>query len=93
MPSESIAGMSTFFRFVWIAFVQYWGVWVTGTGLVGLALWGLSFAQDITGWKMKPRYYLILLFCVFWFLATFSAWHDSDKNLILVTQQRAQDIG
>ncbi len=85
--------MPTFLKFVWIAFVQYWGVWVTGTGLVGLALWGLSFAQAVTGWKMKPRYYIILLFCVFWFLATFSAWHDADKNLTLVTRQRAQDTG
>ena len=85
--------MSTFLRFVWVAFVQYWGVWVTGTGITGLLLWLLSFAQNITGRKMKIRHYIIVLFCVFWFLATFSAWHDADKNLSLVTQQRAADTG
>lgn len=85
--------MPSFLRFIWVAFIQYWGVWVTGTGIVGLLLWGLSFAQTITDWKLKPRHYIIVLFCVFWFLATFSAWHDADKNLTVVTQQRARDVG
>ncbi len=84
--------VTSLLRFIWIAFREYWGVWVTGTGLVGLSLWGLSFTQNITGWKMRPRHYIIVLFCVFWFLATFSAWHDADKNLTSVIQQRAQDV-
>lgn len=40
---------------------------------------------------MKPRHYVIVLFCAFWFLATFSAWHDADKNLSSVIKQRSED--
>jgi hypothetical protein len=79
-------------KFLWIAFRQYWGVWVTGTGLVGLLLWGLSFAQTMTGWKIRAKHYAVVLFCVFWFLATFSAWHDADKNLSNVINQRSHDV-
>lgn len=85
--------MSTFLKFVWVAFVQYWGVWVTGTGITGLLLFLLSLAQSVTGRTMKPRHYFIVLFCVFWFLGTFSAWRDANKNLEQVIQQRARDVG
>ena len=40
---------------------------------------------------MKPLHYIGVLFCTFWFLATFSAWHDAEKNLSSVIQQRAND--
>ncbi len=82
---------SSFLRFIWIAFREYWGVWVTGTGIVGLLLWGLSFIENVVGWKMRPRHYIATLFCTFWFLATFSAWHDADKNLSSVINQRIAD--
>jgi hypothetical protein len=84
--------MSDILRFIWIAFVEYWGAWVTGTGIVGLLLWLLSFAQTLTGWKLKLRHYLIILFCVFWFVATYAAWRDADKNLSQVIKQRAVDV-
>ena len=42
---------------------------------------------------MNLRTNLIILFCFFWFLATFSAWHDADKNLRFVEKQRQQDVG
>jgi hypothetical protein len=67
-------------RFIWIAFGEYFGVWVTGTGIVGILLWILNYVQGTTGKQMKPRYYATILFCTFWFLATFSAWHDADKK-------------
>ena len=76
-----------------MAFIKYWGVWVTGTGVTGLLLFLLSLAQNVTGWKMKPRHYLIVLFCVFWFLGTFSAWRDADKNLTYVIERRSRDVG
>jgi hypothetical protein len=80
-------------KFIWVAFRQYWAVWVTGTGIVGLVLFLLGLAQNVTGWKMKGRHYLIVLFCTFWFLATFSAWRDAENNLQMVIAQRAIDTG
>jgi hypothetical protein len=92
MTDENITGMlSPFFRFVWIAFREYWGAWVTGTGLIGLLLWLLVYLQGVTGRKMKPRHHFIVLFCTFWFIATFSAWHDADRNLQSVILQRSED--
>jgi hypothetical protein len=87
-----IAGMShSLLKFAWIAFREYWGVWVTGTGLMGLLLWMLNYLQAVAGWKLRPRHYFIVLFCIFWFLATFSAWHDADRNLQSVIAQRSDD--
>jgi hypothetical protein len=80
-------------RFIWVSFREYWGVWVTGTGLMGLLLFLLNLMQNVSGWKMKPRHYLIVLFCTFWFLATFSAWRDADRNLQSVIAQRTKDTG
>jgi hypothetical protein len=92
MLDETIAGMiHSLLKFAWIAFREYWGVWVTGTGLTGLLLWALNYLQVVTGWKMRPRHYAMVLFCVFWFLATYSAWRDSDRNLQSVARQRAED--
>jgi len=82
---------TSLFKFVWIAFREYWGVWLTGTGAVGLLLGLLALTQNLTGWKLKPRHYAIVLFCVFWFLATFSAWRDADRNLTSVIAQRSKD--
>jgi hypothetical protein len=79
-------------RFLWIAFRQYWTTWVTGTGLVGFALWVINYFSDrVLRKPMSLRANLMILFCTFWFLATFSAWHDADKNLSNVIQQRAKD--
>jgi hypothetical protein len=85
--------MSDLLRFLWIAFREYWGVWVTGTGLVGLLLWAINFFQGITGHPLKRRTQVFILFATFWFLATFSAWHDSERNLQNVVLARANDTG
>jgi hypothetical protein len=86
--------MSNVLRFLWIAFRQYWATWVTGTGLAGFALWVINYISDrVRSKPMSLRTNLTILFCFFWFLGTFSAWHDADKNLITVTQQRAYDNG
>jgi hypothetical protein len=92
MPGERIPGMfSSLARFLWIAFVEHFGAWVTGTGLIGFLLWLLNYLQYVTGRKMTRRQNLIVLFCTFWFIGTFSAWHDADRNLQSVIAQRATD--
>jgi hypothetical protein len=81
-------------RFLWIAFREYWTTWVTGTGVVGFVLWLINYYYDrVRRERMNLRTNLMILFCAFWFLGTFSAWHDADKNLSLVIQQRAEDTG
>jgi hypothetical protein len=83
--------MTDILDFLWTAFRQYWGVWVTGTGTVGLLFFGLGVFERKRGRAVTWKTYLAVLFCVFWFLGTFSAWHDSQKNLHVVIDQRAQD--
>jgi hypothetical protein len=56
---------------------------------MGLLLFLLNLMQNVSGWKMKPRHYLIVLFCTFWFLA----WRDADRNLQSVIAQRTKDTG
>jgi hypothetical protein len=79
-------------RFFYIALREYWTTWVTGTGLVGFGLWLLHLIdQHITERDRRPmtlRENLLILGAVFWFLATFSAWHDADKNWESVKRQR-----
>jgi hypothetical protein len=59
---------------------------------VGGILWGINYWSDrVRKHPVSLRTNLLILFCAFWFLATFSAWHDADKNLTLVEQQRAVD--
>jgi hypothetical protein len=67
-------------QFLWMA-ILHWAVWVTGTGIVGFCLWGFNQWERHRGEHVKPRTYLLILFCTFWFLATFSAWRDSDQVL------------
>jgi hypothetical protein len=84
--------MDSVLRFIWIAFREYWATWVTGTGLCGFALWAINYISDrVRSKPMSLRTNLTILFCFFWFLGTFSAWHDADKNLKAVIQQRAED--
>jgi len=84
--------MQDVLRFLYIALREYWITWVTGTGLCGFTLWLINFISERVRKKpMTLRTYLAVLFCFFWFLATFSAWHDADKNLAVVTRQRAED--
>lgn len=86
--------MQEVLRFLYIALRQYWITWVTGTGLCGFALWFINFVSDRVREKpMSLRTNLMILFCFFWFLATFSAWHDADKNLQAVIKQRQEDTG
>lgn len=89
--------MPEMLRFFYIALREYWITWVTGTGLVGFSLWMLNLydkRRSETGRKpMSWRTNALILFCTFWFLATFSAWHDADKNLTSVIQQRSKDNG
>jgi hypothetical protein len=42
---------------------------------------------------MTWRVNALILFCTFWFLATFSAWRDANRNLRSVIVQRAVDTG
>jgi hypothetical protein len=78
-------------RFFSIVFRQHFVVWVTGTGIVGFLLWAAGFFQNITRFKLSPRRYIFVLFCVFWFLGAYSAWRDADKNLTDVIVQRSND--
>jgi hypothetical protein len=79
-------------RFLYIAFRQYWATWVTGTGIAGFTLWAINYLSDrVRSKPMSLRTNLMILFCFFWFIATFSAWHDAEKNLSLVEKQRADD--
>jgi hypothetical protein len=80
-------------RFFYIAFREYWITWVTGTGVVGFLLWLINYSERVRGKQMSLRANLLILFSAFWFLGTFSAWHDADKNLAYVTSQRQQDVG
>lgn len=77
-------------RFLWTAFIDHWALWVTGTGAVGLGLWALNWYERFKGTPMKPRTNALVLFCVFWFLGTFAAWHDADVNLEKHKQQITQ---
>src|SRR5258708_6572162 len=83
--------LSDFLHFLYIAFVKYWLAWVTGTGLTGGILWIINAVEKHRGKPMSKKLAYGILFCVFWFIASFAAWRDSDKNLELVKQQRAKD--
>ncbi len=84
--------MSEILRFLWVSFRAYWMAWVTGTGGMGFLLWALNYYSDkIRRKPMSLRTNLMILFCAFWFIGTFSAWHDSEKNLTSVIKQRAED--
>ncbi len=83
--------MGSALEFLWTAFRDYWKVWVTGTGTVGFFLFGLGLFERHRGKSLNWKIYTAILFCTFWFLGTFSAWHDSQKNLRLVIQQREHD--
>jgi hypothetical protein len=86
--------MGDLMHFFWIAFREYWVTWVTGTGLAGFTLWAINYISDRVRKKpMKLRINIAILFCFLWFLATYSAWHDADKNLEFVKRQRADDTG
>ena len=89
--------MSDMLRFLYIALREYWITWVTGTGLVGFVLWAINIYDKRRVEKgrrpMTWRTNVLILFCAFWFLATFSAWHDADKNLRQVITDRAVDVG
>lgn len=45
------------------------------------------------GKSVTTKLYAAVLFGLFWFLATFSAWHQSEVNLALVIKQRQEDNG
>jgi hypothetical protein len=86
--------MQDMLRFLYIALREYWITWVTGTGLCGFTLWLINFiSEKVRDKPMSLRTYIAVLFCFFWFLATFSAWHDADKNLQAVIKQRQEDTG
>jgi hypothetical protein len=89
--------MQDMLRFLYIALREYWITWVTGTGLAGFTLWAVNFYADRVRKKpMSLRTNLMVLFCFFWFVATFSAWHDADKNLqaeIKLRQQNNSNFG
>ncbi|MBZ5489597.1 MAG: hypothetical protein LAO76_01535 [Acidobacteriia bacterium] len=78
-------------RFLWTAFIDHWATWVTGTGVVGLFLWAANYYERIKGTPMKLRTNILILFCTFWFFATFAAWHDADHNLDVAKTKDAQD--
>lgn len=78
-------------RFLWTAFIDHWATWVTGTGFVGLLLWALNYFERVRGTPMKLRTNVLILFCTFWFFATFAAWHDADKNLDAAKTHSTQD--
>ena len=80
--------MAEILQFLWTAFRAYWAAWVTGTGTVGLMLFVLSAFERKRGRSVSWRLYAAILFCVFWFLGTFSAWHDSQKNLKAVIEEK-----
>lgn len=84
-------------RFLYIALREYWITWVTGTGIVGFILWLINLIDKRRSQQgdksMTWRTNIAILFCAFWFLATYSAWHDADKNLRQVISDRAIDVG
>src|SRR5215467_11371191 len=82
--------MRDFFRFLWTAFFDHWATWVTGTGVIGFALWAINYYERIKGTPMKLRTNLLILFCALWFFATFAAWHDADKSLVAARDQNVQ---
>ena len=84
---------SQFLQFLWVSFRQYWAVWVTGTGTVGLFLFLFGFTERLRGSQVSKRTYIVVLAVTFWVLATFCAWHDSQNNLAAVERQRADDNG
>jgi hypothetical protein len=75
-------------RFLWTAFFDHWATWVTGTGVVGLLLWALNYFERVRGTPMKLRTNALILFCTFWFFATFAAWHDADTKLEQIRQEK-----
>lgn len=83
--------MNDMLGFLWTAFFDYWKLWVTGTGIVGFGLFLISMFERHRGRVLGWKIYGAVLFCAFWFFGTFSAWHDSQKNLHNVIQQRGQD--
>jgi hypothetical protein len=85
--------MGDILDFFWTAFRDYWKVWVTGTGTIGFCLFVFTLVERRRGRPVSWKTYTSLLFCMFWFFGTFSAWHDSQKNLRLVIRQRESDTG
>jgi len=83
--------MDEILRFLWTAFFDYWKTWVTGTGIIGFGFFLLHLYERNRGKTMTPKKYGMVLFCSFWFFATFSAWHDAQKNLRNVIGQREKD--
>jgi hypothetical protein len=73
------------------AAIHNWALWVTGSGTVGLFLFLISLLERKRQSQVNWRFYAGVLFCTFWFLATFSAWRDAHGNLSTVIQKRAED--
>lgn len=89
--SETIANMRELVHFLWISFHDYFLIWLSGGGIVGACLICISLWERHRGMPMKRSiYFSILAVCLVVF-ATFSAWHDAEKNLVSVIQQRADD--
>lgn len=82
--------MSSILEFLWSA-LRNWSVWVTGTGIVGVLLFLLGLLERRRNRPLAWKTYALVLFSVFWFFGTFAAWHDSQKNLRQVIDQRGAD--
>jgi hypothetical protein len=78
--------ISALLKFLWSS-AQHWMVWVTGTGFVGFLLWLLSLYERKRGRPINTRKYALVLFCAFWFLATFTAWKDADTDRTNIATQ------
>jgi hypothetical protein len=85
---ERLEIMGDFLEFLQTAFVDYWKVWVTGTGTVGFLLFVLAAFERHRDRTISWKRYTAILFSAFWFLATFSAWHDAHRNLTNVISQK-----
>jgi hypothetical protein len=87
MPMPSF---SDFLNFINATF-NNWATWVTGTGIIGLLLFVIGVIERRLQRQMRWPLYSAVLFCSFWFFATFSAWRDANGNLATVVGQRAAD--
>jgi hypothetical protein len=83
--------MSEFINFLWVAFHDYFLVWLSGGGVIGAILIGIALWERHRGVPMRKTIYFSILAIALVVCATFSAWHDSQKNLKAVIEQRSVD--